>query len=94
MSAELAWQYIVQGKWIAAVTSVFTSLIGQWFYVTLFLAFYLSLWIKTRNIAIPSVLGLLTASITFVLLPPEVHAAAVLMLFMSLAGVIARAIIK
>lgn len=66
----------------------YTTLLGNFFYFFCFGIPILMIWIRTENIVIPAILGMLIGSFTFEYLPPEYEYAAMIFMILSIAGML------
>lgn len=71
---------------VTDVTKPMTSIIGEWFYLVLFAVPYIILFIRQKNILIPSILGVLFAAWLLVFLPGAAMKAAIGILILCVAG--------
>lgn len=73
-------------RFITSLAKPYTDMIGAWFYFALFAVPYLIIWIRQKNIIIPSVLGVLFAAWILVQLPAAALPAAIALIVLSVTG--------
>lgn len=79
---------IFEGKILTAVLQPFTDVLGPWFYV-LIAGFFLSiLYIKTQNLGMISVVGLILSFAMLAFLPPSIRPLLYIMLAASMSVII------
>ena len=71
---------------IMSMSKPFTDMIGAWFYFVLFAVPYLIIWIRQKNIIIPSILGVLFAAWVLIQLPAAALPAAIALITLSVTG--------
>ena len=71
---------------IMRMSKPFTDMIGAWFYFVLFAVPYLIIWIRQKNIIIPSILGVLFAAWVLIQLPAAALPAAIALITLSVTG--------
>ena len=69
-----------------SMSKPFTDMIGAWFYFVLFAVPYLIIWIRQKNIIIPSILGVLFAAWVLIQLPAAALPAAIALITLSVTG--------
>ena len=74
------------GAMVKDLTAPVKSIIGEWFYLLIFAVPYLILFIRQRNILIPSILGVLFAAWLLVFLPGEAMRAAIGIIILAVSG--------
>lgn len=71
---------------VSDLTKPITSVIGEWFYLLIFAVPYLIVFLRQKNILIPSILGVLFAAWLLVMLPGSAMRAAIGILVLCVAG--------
>lgn len=71
---------------IMSLSKPFTDMIGAWFFFVLFAVPYLIIWIRQKNIIIPSILGVLFAAWVLIKLPASALPAVIALLTLSVSG--------
>ena len=75
MNTTLLMELIINGSLITAVTTLYTGLIGFWFYIILLFVGIMLTYIKTENVVYPLMFTILgsMAFVTQALLPTQYH---------------------
>lgn len=71
---------------IQTLSKPFTDIIGAWFYLVLFAVPYFIIWIRQKNIIIPSILGVMFGAWVLVMLPATALPAAIGILALAITG--------
>lgn len=71
---------------IKDLTKPFTDVIGEWFWLLLFAVPFLIMWIRQKNLLIPSILGVLFAAWLLVFLPGTAMKATIGIIILAVAG--------
>ena len=71
---------------IQGLSKPFTDIIGAWFYLALFAVPYFIIWIRQKNIIIPSILGVMFGAWILVMLPASALPAAIGILTLAITG--------
>jgi len=79
------------GRVLEALLYPFLSVLGDWFYLFIYGMIYIGVYLKTRDVAVPSVLGLVMSFILYASAPPSAYIVVHVLLAVSIAGVVYRA---
>ena len=71
---------------IQGLSKPFTDIIGAWFYLALFAVPYFIIWIRQKNVIIPSILGVMFGAWVLVMLPASALPAAIGILTLAITG--------
>ena len=75
-------------KFAESVTTPYTNIVGNLFFMIFFSAFFLMIWIRQENLAIPSTIGIITGGYILGFAPPEFRLTAILFILLSIFGII------
>lgn len=75
-------------KFAESITTPYTNIVGNLFFMIFFSAFFLMIWIRQENLAIPSTIGIITGGYILGFAPPEFRLTAVLFISLSIFGII------
>ena len=75
-------------KFAESVTAPYTNIVGNLFFMIFFSAFFLMIWIRQENLAIPSTIGIITGGYILGFAPPEFRLTAILFIALSIFGII------
>lgn len=74
----------------AAITCPYTNAIGNWVFAIIIGVVLVAIYIKTEDIAIPAILGLLYGLVGVALIPPEFRTFYYIIIALSISGIIYR----
>ena len=83
---------IVSGDLIPAVLLSFTGVMGAWFFLLVYFIFIVLAYLKTQTVIFPALIGLVFGGVGMMYLPQESMSIAYIMLFLSIATIIYRAV--
>jgi len=75
-------------KFAESTITPFTNIVGNLFFMIFFSAFFLMIWIRPENIAIPSTIGIIVGGAILGFAPPEFRLTAILFISLSIFGII------
>lgn len=75
-------------KFAESITTPYTNIVGNLFFMVFFSAFFLMIWIRQENLAIPSTIGIIVGGYILGFAPPEFRLTAVLFISLSIFGII------
>jgi len=79
------------GNILGAATAVYTNVIGQWAFMIGALIIMGAIYLKTQNVTMPSILGIILFGSMVALFPPEGGNIALLFLILSVAAALSKA---
>jgi len=85
---------IEQGKIIEAVLAVFTTPLGMWFYVIMIFLLEIMIYMKTQDVTLPAIVGLIIAATSLAFLPVEVHKVAYGLLALSITVILYKVFVR
>lgn len=89
MATEL-FTLLLQGSIIEAVISVYTSVMGNWFWTLLYLVGFIMIYFKSKDFIVTALIGLVMLPLILPLLPSDVHRIIYVFVAMAIAFVIYR----
>lgn len=75
-------------KFAEGVTTPYTNIVGNLFFIIVFLSFFLMIWIRQENLAIPGTIGIITGGYLLGFAPPEFRLTAILFVSLSIFGIV------
>ncbi len=71
--SQIAWNYIMQGDIVQGLLYPFTNLIGNYFYVLLYMLGFIMVYNKNQSFSTAGILGLVLASPILAFVPVDLH---------------------
>jgi hypothetical protein len=79
---------------IEAVLAVFTTPLGAWFYVIMIFLIEIMIYMKTQDVTLPAIVGLIISAASLAFLPVEVHKVAYGLLALSIAVILYKVFVR
>lgn len=85
------FETFMDGKFVEAVVQAYAQIMGEpFFYLIIFSLAIFLVYLKSQDLAVTGIVGLMIASITLPLVPPEIHFFIIGTLALSIVGIFYR----
>jgi len=87
-------QKVIEGDWLGVVDAVYTDLIGAWFYAFILLLTHTMIYLKTRDIGVVTVIGIISSAVMLAVLPAPAQTVAFVFMVLFVGLAVARAVLR